>query len=91
MAPIVGSKSVASINRSHMLCTKFAQIQQYLNGTFNPSCTKVFLRPHLQGGWGGGIELTPSMILKTVDFTNFSFERPIELYMKGQKMLKLML
>ena len=88
MAPIIGSKTVASINRFHMLCTKFVRIQQCLNGTFNPSCTKVFLRPHLQEG---GIELTPSMILKTVDFTNFSFERPIGLYMKGKKMLKLML
>ena len=53
MAPIIGSKSVASINRSHMLCTKSARIQQCLNGTFNPSCEEVFLRPHLEEGGGG--------------------------------------
>ena len=43
---------------------------------------KVFGTPTFYEWGGGGGGRTP-MILKTVDFTNFNFGRPLELSMRG--------
>ena len=55
----------------------------------NPSFTKVFGTHTFYEG--GGVEPTPPMISKTADSTNFNFGRPLELYMRGRKLVKLMI
>ena len=57
---------------------------------FNPSCTKVFGTHTFYEGGGGGLS-RPPMISKTADSTNFNFGRPLELYMRGRKLVKLMI
>ena len=54
---------------------------------FNPSCTKLFGTKPRKGG-GGGLS-QPPMISKTVDSTNFNSGRPLEVSMRGRKLVEL--
>ena len=58
----------------------------------NPSCTKVFGTHTLYEG-GGGVELTASLpiISKMADYTNFNFDRPLGLSMRGKRPIELMI
>ena len=67
----------------------------FMNLSFNPSCTKVFgthtFYEGVAGGGGGGLSKLPLMISKTVDSTNVNLGRILQLSMRGRKPVELMI
>ena len=47
--------------------------------------------PSCGGGGGGGGWPDPSMILKPLDPTNFNFDKPLGLSIRGKKLVELMI